>query len=103
MNQNEILACVDEVEAILSDPSLVEKNGLTLDQLLNINVLKMMVLCFYHFRLFPVDKEILTKCLDATQDDEYDIIYDAVYDKWRNAAENEIAQLMHEIESEPIC
>lgn len=103
MNRDEILACVDEVEAILSDPSLVEKNGLTLSQLLNINMLKMMVLCFYHFRLFPVDEKILSMCLDATQTDEYDIIYDAVSAKWRAEAENEVAQLMREIESEPMC
>lgn len=102
MNIDEILACVDEVEAILSEPSLLEKNGLTLDKLLSINILKMMVLCFYHFHLFPVDKEILSKCLNATQTDEYDIIYDVVSEKWRASAENEISQLMHEIESEPI-
>lgn len=99
MNEENIIACLDEVEAVLEDSSLPEKNGFTIEDMLSINAFKLMVLCFYHFRLYPVDKKILNLCVDAEETDEYDVIYGLVSDKWKMTAQNDVKCLMTEIET----
>lgn len=101
MDKKEIKECLGEVEEILKDPTLIAKNGFTLEQFLAVNEFKIMVLCFYRWRLYPVNKILLELSLDAKDCEEYDYIYDLVADIWLKRAESEIEQVIKEVESEP--
>lgn len=99
MNDAEIEECLDEIEMVIEDPSLVEKHGFTFEEFLSVNEFKIMVLCFYHFKLYPVNQRLLELSLDAVECDNYDFIYELVSKKWVECAKNEMTQYIKELET----
>lgn len=102
MDETEIKNCLGEIELVMQDPTLIGKNGFTFEEFLSVNEFKIMVLCFYHFHLYPVNKRLLELSLDAKDCDNYDFIYELISDKWLEHANVEIEKYIKELESTPI-
>lgn len=88
---------LDEVEDVISEKDDLSEQEI--EAVFDMNAVKETVLCYYHWNLFPVNKMFLELCMDAVEDENFPIIFEAVSDRWRKQAEKEMKKEILKLES----